>query len=327
MTYLKFLEASMNWVGKVTSVPFSKLASKWFFRKSYFQGVFWIVLTSFISNINDILIRLVGSRLSSIEVSFFKHFFAFLMLTPIIVPRGKIAFTTSQPVLYMLRIILGFGATAFWCLGVTKVPLTVVSTVALTVPIFVLPMAALLLKENIDWPRIIATLTGFFGILIVIKSTAKNEKLLRSSNHLDNGLLFLIVAAILFALSDIFNKRMVKKESILTMLFYLAMGISFCGVIPTAMIWIKPTSTELFYLFCLGAGSNAILFCLLKAFSTRDISALAPYRYVELIFSSIFGFFLFHEIPPESVLLGSVIIIASTSTIAYYETGRQLTKG
>ncbi len=301
-------------------------SSHWLTRKGYLQGVFWIVLVCFISNLNDILMRLAGTRLPSMQISFFRFFFAVLTLIPFMVIRGKKAFMTAQPGFHLLRAILGFGAVAFWCTGVSKAPLTVVSTIALTVPIFVLPMAYLFLKENVGWQRTMATLACFAGILVIIKGTAGEEALLSSLYHLDNGSVFLIAAAILFALSDILNKKMVHQESPLTMLFYFAAGTSLFGVIPALMVWQAPTSTELFYLFCLGAGGNLILYFLLKAFAATDVSALAPYRYVELIFATFFGYVLFQEIPTEMTLLGAAIIVPSTFAIAYYETRQHAKK-
>ena len=45
---------------------------KWINLQGYSQGVFWIILVSLTSNINDILIRVIGDRLPSIEISFFR---------------------------------------------------------------------------------------------------------------------------------------------------------------------------------------------------------------------------------------------------------------
>jgi len=299
------------------------LTINWFARKGYLQGVFWIVLVCLISNLNDILMRLAGTRLPSMQISFFRFFFAFLTLIPFVIVRGKEAFVTAQPGFHFLRAVLGFGAVAFWCTGVSKAPLAVVSTIALTVPIFVLPMASLFLKEHVVWQRTAATLAGFAGILIIIKGTAGETSLLNSLYHLDNGSIFLIAAAILFALSDILNKKMVHQESSLTMLFYFAAGTSLFGILPAIFVWTTPTLTELLYLFCLGAGGNLILYFLLKAFAATDVSALAPYRYVELIFATFFGYILFQEIPTDITLIGAAIIIPSTFAIAYYETRQQ----
>ncbi len=297
--------------------------TNWFNRLGYMQGVFWIILVAFISSSNDVFMRLTGTRLPSMQITFFRFFFAFLILLPIMLSQGKQAFQTSRPSLHILRGLLGFGAIAFWCAGVSIVPLAVVSTLALTVPLFVLPMAVVFLGEHVKWQRAAATFSGFFGIAIIVNGTTQAQDVFQSIQSLDKGTLFLISATILFALSDILNKKMVIKESNLTMLFYFAVGTSLCGVIPAYMVWETPTLTELFYLVCLGAGGNLILYCLLKAFAATEVSALAPYRYVELFFACFFGWMLFSEIPTVTTLLGALVIVPSTFAIAYYETRQQ----
>ena len=55
---------------------FKHTSSSWFSQKGYPQGVFWILLVSLISNMNDILMRLTGPTLPGIEIIFFRYFFA-----------------------------------------------------------------------------------------------------------------------------------------------------------------------------------------------------------------------------------------------------------
>ena len=291
----------------------------WFNAKGYAQGVFWIILVSLISNGNDILMRLLGSRLPSMEIAFFRFFFAAIILLPIMLSKGPSSFKTSRPWLHFLRGILGFGAVAFWCQGVGQVPLAIVSTIALTVPLFVLPMAFVFLRERVGWQRTLATATGFLGILIIVFPDMVGANLSMGS-LMNIGVMYLLAAAVLFAVSDILNKFMVSKESQLTLLFYFALVTSIAGAPFAYNVWIDPNTTELGLLFVLGFGGNAILFCLLKAFSAVDVSALAPYRYVELIFASVFGYLLFSEIPGIYALIGAAIIVPSTFAIAYYET-------
>ena len=285
----------------------------WFNSKGYAQGVFWIILVSLISNMNDIIMRLTGDRLPSMEIAFFRFFFATLTLLPVMLSKGAEAFKTSRPILHTVRAILGFGAVALWCYGVGEVPLAVVSTIALTVPLFVLPMASLFLKEYVGWQRTVATLAGFIGVLFILLPTGFNL------NTLQIGVLGLLSAAILFAVSDIFNKVMLRTETSLTLLFYFAVGTTIVGAVPAYMVWVTPTVSELIYLFALGAGGNLILYCLLKAFSATDISALAPYRYVELIFATSFGFIFFNDTILLNTWIGIAIIVPSTLAVAYYE--------
>ncbi|MGI4851217.1 MAG: DMT family transporter [Janthinobacterium lividum] len=305
----------------------------WLNQTGYLQGVFWIVLVSLISSSNDVLMRLTGSRLPAMEITFFRSFFAFLTLLPLVLIQGRAALITTRPKLHCLRGILGFGAIAFWCAGVNIVPLAVVSTLAFTVPIFVLPMAIVFLGEKVSWQRTTATLFGFCGIAIIVNGMgntpsdgSQTQSVISSILTLEKGTLFLISATILFALSDILNKKMVVKESNLTMLFYFAVGTALCGFVPAYMVWEIPTFLELCYLFLLGTGGNLILYCLLKAFAATDVSALAPYRYVELFFACFYGLVLFGEVPSSATLIGAAVIIPSTFAIAYYETRQQRQK-
>ena len=298
----------------------------WLNQTGYLQGVFWIILVSLISSSNDVLMRLTGSRLPAMEITFFRSFFAFLTLLPLVLSQGSSVLVTTRPKLHCLRGILGFGAIAFWCAGVNNVPLAVVSTLAFTIPIFVLPMAIVFLGEKVGWQRTTATLFGFFGIAIIVNGMSQTQNVFNSILTLEKGTLFLISATILFASSDILNKKMVIKESNLTMLFYFATGTALCGLIPAYLVWQMPTHLELLYLFLLGTGGNLILYCLLKAFAATDVSALAPYRYVELFFACIFGLVLFGEIPSSATLMGAAVIIPSTFAIAYYETRQQRQK-
>ncbi|MGN6671063.1 MAG: DMT family transporter [Candidatus Nucleicultricaceae bacterium] len=297
----------------------------WFNQKGYLQGVFWIIVVSLVSNMNDILTRKVGSRLPPLEVAFFRFFFAVITLLPVMISKGRTAFKSKHPGVHALRSVLLYGAIVCWSVGVTLIPLAAVSTLALTVPIFVLPMAVVFLQEKVGVQRTIATLVGFCGILIVVMGGGSNTaSFLKDITTFNNGTLYMICACVLFALSDIINKKMVVKESTLSMMFYIALGTTAFGIIPAYTVWMEPTLHELVFLFLLGAGANLILFFLLKAFAATDVSALAPYRYVELLLAGLFGFLLFNEIPTIWTLVGASIIVPSTFAIAYYETKKSI---
>ncbi len=290
----------------------------WFFRKGYLQGVFWITLVALTSNLNDILMR-EASRLPAQEVTFFRYFFAVITLLPFMLMKAKTAFKTERPGLHAIRSLLLFGAIFSWAAAVKLVPLAVMSTFALTVPIFVLPMASVFLKEKVGWQRTLATLVGFAGIFTVVYGTSEDTNFIQSLLTLNNGTWYLMFAALLFAMSDIVNKKYVSKESNLSMLFYIALGTAIFAFIPAKMVWTLPTTQEFIILFILGAGGNLILFFLLKAFSATDVSALAPYRYTELFFAGIFGYIVYREIPTVWTFMGAGIIIVATASIAYYE--------
>lgn len=291
----------------------------WFNSKGFLQGIFWMIMVCVISNLNDILIKHLGSRLSGIEVAFFRFLFSTLWLLPFMLARGKGSFQTKYPKVHFVRSLLLVLAVAPWCYGVASLPLTLATTLAFTTPLFVLPLAKIFLKEQVGWQRCAATLVGFIGILVSVNFTGA------SFNPMA---LALITSTVMFASLDIINKKLLTDdESLLSMLFFSALGTAILGFIPALLTWETPTMQELGFLALLGGGGSLILFCLLKAYGATEVAPLQPFKYFELVLSAIFGFIIFQEFPTTSTLLGAAIIIPATLYIAFYETRKQKKQG
>jgi S-adenosylmethionine uptake transporter len=231
--------------------------------------------------------------------------------------QGAASFKTVSPLNHWLRAIFGVGAIALYIYAIIKLPLAKVIVFSFTQPIFFMPLAILFLKEQVTPNRWIAAVVGFMGILVMI-------------NPGDDPFNFLVLipmgAAFLFASLDLLAKKMVSNESTLTLLFYFALGTTVAGGLALAfcvtqgsVIWQTPTFYELALMFCLGAGANLIQVCLFKAFSATEASSLVPFRYTELVFAVLFGYWFFQELPTAQTWLGAAIIIASTLYMSYAE--------
>ncbi len=310
--------AVLNPIANLVLAPWN-----WIHQRGYLQGVFWAIMVCLISSMNDVFTRFAGTGLDSVQITFFRFFFSLVTLVPVMMLYSPRSFSTSHLGFHSIRSILLYGAIIAWTTGVTTTPLTVVSTLAQTTQLFVLIMAFVFLRERVGWQRSLATIAGFVGIIVTIQDPSSSSALL-SFTEFNLGALWLLVAVIMFAASDILNKvMMTKSENTFTLMFYISLGTTLISIIPAYLVWQVPTMQELFWLVCLGAGANLILYCLLKAFAATEISAIAPYRYVELFFAAAFGYALFTEIPSTMTLLGAAIIIPSTLTIAIYETRKQ----
>lgn len=286
--------------------------SSWFFQKGYMQGVFWFIMTCLVSNLNDVLMKGLGERIPVFEIIFFRFFFSMVTLLPFMIREGFSSFHMNNPSLHALRSLIGVAAIGASCLSVTKLPLADVTTLFFTQPLFFLPLAFFLLKERIPYQRTIATFIGFIGILIIIKPHPATFNIWS---------FIPIIGALLFAILDILAKKMISHESRLSLLFSFALGTTIAGFIPALFVWKTPTINDLLILFCLGGGANLIQVCLFQAFASTQASALAPFRYVELLFSIFFGFLLFSEVPHIFTLIGAILIIISTLFNTYHELG------
>lgn len=292
--------------------------NSWFSSKGYLQGAFWMILMCVFSNLNDVLIKYLGMRLPGVEITFFRFFFSSIVLLPFILFYGKKVIVTHYPNIQFIRALLLVVAISFWCYGVISLPLTTTTTIGFTTPFFVLPLAKIFLKEHVGWQRGCATFFGFIGIVIILHPSGFGFNIM---------VLSLVISTIIFSVLDIINKKLlIKDENILSMIFYSALGATILAFIPAVMAWKTPIFQELLFLFLLGGGANLILFCLLKAYFATDVTAIQPFRYFELILSSIFGLIIFNELPNINNIFGSSIIVAATFYIAIYEMRYQYKK-
>ncbi|WP_341808368.1 DMT family transporter [Wolbachia endosymbiont (group E) of Neria commutata] len=278
--------------------------------KAYFVGVVWFILSLLSSVANDAISKYLGLYLQSFEVIFFRFLFSTITLIPFMFYYGIKTFKTSQVSIQITRGILLFCAMTLWTYGLNILPIVTATIISFSIPLFVILLATPLLNENIIWQRWIVTIIGFASIVITTKAYSKD---------CDPKILIFIVSAFIFAILDILNKKLVIKESVISMLFYSALTTTIFSTIPLLFYWHMPSLLELVLLFILGVNSNLILFFILKAFTFVDATALAPYRYVELIISAIVAYVIFNELPDRSAFYGIVILILSTLFIAYSE--------
>ena len=265
----------------------------------YFTAIYWFLL-SMVSNVgNDIISKYV--KLHFFEITFFRFFFASILFIPIILCKKKdiVSFNVS---IHLIRGVILFFATASWTYGLSIVPVTTATVIGSSIPLIILVLSIIFLKEKVTWQRWSVVIVGLLGIIITLNP---------SSSEFDIKTLILLTSALLFAILDIINKRIVASESMITMLLYSSIVVASISFIPMLFYWELPSIFDFCLLFILGINSNLVLFFILKAFLLTDISALAPYRYLELLISGIASYLIFHELPQNNILYGGVIIISS----------------
>jgi len=270
-------------------------------------GIAWFVLSLLVSVTNDALMKLLSGGIPTYEVVFLRFLFGTLTLVPFIFINRK-SFVTSRIMLHVIRGGGFFLAISIWCSGLTVGKLAVATTINFTIPIFILLLAARFLKERLSPAKILATIIGFVGIIVIMNPTAADFNI---------KTLLLVGSAFLFASLDVINKKFVSSESMLSMLFYSNLFAMLFSVTPGVYSWVTPDITSFALLLVLGAGGNLILYCLLKSFSCVEVSAVAPYRYFELLFSIIFGYVFFSEKFDVANWIGAGVIILSTLIISY----------
>jgi len=296
-----------------------KQTMNWLGNKGLLQGIFWIIISSFFSNLGDISVRLVSDHMRAMQITFFRFFFGVLILLPIMLYKGKTAFIIKNKSWHLFRIIIGFGAIACWIYGTGQTSLASVTTISFACPILILPLAYIFLHEKSDWQRILSVLVGFLGVIAI--AFFEKSSLEKTSNILffHPGVVFLFVGAILFSFSDILNKKMLASENLFSLLFYFCLGSALIGLVPALLVWQPLLNLDIMYLLLSGSAGVCLLYCILKATNAAELSSIMPYKYFELVFSIVISYILFKEIIRVPTIIGALLIIPSALLIAYYE--------
>ncbi|MDR1910323.1 MAG: EamA family transporter, partial [Holosporales bacterium] len=205
----------------------------------YVVGVAFFITSLLVGSTNDVIMKFVGNRLSSIEVIFFRFLFGFITLIPFIFTRGKKVFHTQQLGLQILRAALGFISLTACAYGVVLLTLAESTVVFWTIPIFTLILSSIFLCEKVPLARWVATIVALIGLAILV---------FPDGVHLKPAMFVPITAAFLFAVQDVMAKRMVIDEDRITMLMYFAIGTTLLSFFPALFLWETPTAYELFIL-------------------------------------------------------------------------------
>ncbi len=295
-----------------------KKSSQFFFddciviTMKFVKGIFWFISSLVVGVGLDVIQKKLGESLTGEEITFFRFLLGALVLLPFLVMGWiKKGFSlTPFFKIHLFRGILLFSGMVLWCYGLLLVPITTAIALNYSIPFFTLILSIPILKEQVNCDRWITTVVGFIGVLVVLNP---------GDMSFDKRSCLILVSSFLFALLDVFNKKYVCKESMLNMLFYTAFFTCILSAYPAVGHYSFAFWDNLWLLVTLGIGANLIFYCLLKAFTYMDASALAPFRYCDFLVSALFGFVFFSEKPTTSTCLGFLIIVPCTLYLTYKE--------
>ncbi len=96
------------------------------------------------------------------------------------------------------------------------------------------------------------------------------------------------------------------------------------GALP--FFWVTPTPLQLVLLVLVGLIGGAAQWLLTEAWASAQVSALAPYSYSALLWSVLFGWVAFGDVPGPAMLAGGALIVAAGLYILHRELVRRRQK-
>ena len=267
-----------------------------------------LVLASFFFSLMTVCVKKIDDRIPIYEIVFFRSLFS-LIITSFIIKSRKINPWGDNKHLLVLRGV--FGTIALLCIfyAIRNMPLNISTVIQYTYPIFISIFAGLFIKEKISKNILIALITGWLGILIIL-----NPYQLSNLNiEIDNMAIFVaFVGAISTSLAYITVKKLSYTEDIFIIIKYFPL-ISIIALSPIVFLnWITPSLYDLIWIMGIGiftqAGQTFLTFGLKKL----PASEAATINYLQVFFGSTWGILIFSERININFLFGSLLVLLGT---------------
>ena len=274
------------------------------------RGIIWALLAAGFMSVMAVLIKFMSGQLSSFAVAWFRAIFGLVVILPFVWRAGGIAaIRTTRLSMHTLRGAAGALAMMTGFYGVAHLPLALATSLGFARPLFMVPLAIIFLHEVVRARRWTATIIGFFGVIIAI----------RPAGSIEFAALFSLFSALMVTVAMIITKIISTTERPTTMIFYAGVFGSIFTFIPAIVVWETPTLTQFGFLMAIGIVGTLGANSMIRSLTAGEATLVGPIEYVRIIFSALFGFLIFAEVPTIWTAAGSVVIVGSTIYITLRE--------
>lgn len=270
------------------------------------RGIAYLTACNLVFLFSDTLIKLIGDAIPLGELIAIRGLMVALVLTPAVIVTGmwrQLPLVRSWALVWRT---LGEAASAFlYLVALLNMPIANINTILQVVPLAITAAGAIFLAEAVGWRRWTAIAVGFVGVLIVVRP---------GFSGFNGYSLLALASAFGIALRDVSGRLMPRGLPALLVAAVTGPFVGICGPfysLAMGEVWVMPP------LWAIGFLAASVVFLIggyvLSVGFMRhgDISVVAPFRYLAIVWAIILGFFVFGDVPDWPVYLGMAIIAAS----------------
>lgn len=201
-----------------------------------------------------------------------------------------------------LRASLFAGGMVFVSLSLHLLPLTFVTTVLFSSPLWVALLSAPVLGERVRAYQWVAIAAGFAGVLLIVRP---------GGSDLGWIVALPVVCAFFNGLRDTVTRFVSRTDSSLSMLFWSGVLVLVTSALTAAFGWERPDLHGVAWFLVAGFCNAGAHFLIIEAFRLGNAAVVAPFRYSGLLWAMLIGFLVWGDVPDAAMLTGAAIVVAA----------------
>ncbi|GAB5445716.1 DMT family transporter [Gymnodinialimonas sp.] len=275
------------------------------------QGILLMLSAILLFSAMDAVAKILTTRFDVMQVVWARYAGQMLVVALILAPRLRALIRTRHLGLQLLRSAFLFTAT--WCFFTSLSFMEIASATAVMNihPVLLTLGAALVLRERLGPRRILGIALALTGALIIIRP---------GGDVMSWASLLPLAAGFCYASYALTTRFLGRDEPILTSFLYTALIGTLAASTLVVPVWQPPAATDWGIFLGLGIVGAAGQFLLIRSLTTAEAGAVAPFGYVGILYSTIWGLILFAEVPDATTFLGALVIVGAGVYVWHLET-------
>ncbi len=265
---------------------------------SYSIALIALIIGNLAASLSDVSVKMLNGDVSAFQYMFLRQLFSLVIILPLWLKQPKQQRELLNLSMTALRAHLVLIGSGCMLVAITYLPLATANAVFYAAPILMLPLSMWLLKEKPTRTKILATVFGFCGVIVVLRP-----------ENFHWAASFALVTAFTLALFNILAKRIPKEQSVVTTLMWTSLfSLPIAAVLALwnwqPITWMQLGWIAISALMVLSYNGLAVI-----AYQRTAANQIALAEYSGLLFVVLFGVVWFNEIPDMLTWIGIGMIV------------------
>lgn len=273
-------------------------------------GMFWMLVTGLCFVAVTACVKMVGPDVPAIQSGFLRYALGIVFLIPMLPSVRRAQVSRGMAGMFLARGAAHAIAVSLWFFAMTRIPISDVTALNYLNPVYVIILAVIFLGERLGPYRIGAVVMAFAGTFVIIRPGFR---------EIDLGHLTMLVAAVAMAGSYFMAKLLSQRVAAEVVVFYLSIIVPILLAPLAWVIWVPIAWVDTGWLFLCAFFATIGHYTMTLAFRAAPLAVTQPVTFLQLVWATLLGVFVFGEPVDGFVVMGGAMIIAAVSFITWRE--------
>jgi len=285
-------------------------------------GIISLCLGVLVFSLQDPLVKAVSSTYPVTEVMAIRSIVALPILIFLVhIDVGLSAILSKRFGMLTARAFMQFSSYTIYYLAIAALPLADAVALYFMAPLFIMALAGPYLGERVSWKTLTTVVIGMLGVLVMLRPGA---------GLFDWAALLSLGSALLYGFSQLMARKIGDTESSTIMAFYqngaylvgaaVVAGTFWLAGITHAVHpsleflvrpWVWPATQDFLAMAACGFVASAGMILLSQGYRLAPANRVATFEYTGIIWSPLWGFLFFAEVPRSTTAIGAALIVGA----------------